>query len=73
MTQLQHTFRLPPRTVKEYARQLLEALYQRDGNGRRSGFEQFAPALTMRVIYKWRHRDDGTARTAALGYGDLIG
>jgi hypothetical protein len=42
MTQPQHTFRLPPRTVKEYARQLLEALYQRDGNGRRSGFEQFA-------------------------------
>ena len=27
MTQPQHTFGLPPRTVKEYARQLLEALY----------------------------------------------
>ncbi|HIK15842.1 MAG TPA: hypothetical protein IGS53_11250 [Leptolyngbyaceae cyanobacterium M33_DOE_097] len=42
MTQPQHTFGLPPRTVKEYARQLLEALYQRYGNGRRSGFERFA-------------------------------
>jgi hypothetical protein len=42
MTQPQHTFGLPPRSVKEYARQLLEALYQRYGNGRRSGFERFA-------------------------------
>lgn len=42
MTQPQHTFGLSPRTVKEYARQLLEALYQRYGNGRRSGFERFA-------------------------------
>lgn len=36
MTQPQHTFGLPPRTVKEYARQLLDALYQRYGNGRRN-------------------------------------
>lgn len=42
MTQPQHTFGLPPRTIKEYARQLLEALYQRYGDGRRSGFERFA-------------------------------
>jgi len=42
MTQPQHTFGLPPRLVKDYARQLLEALYQHYGNGRRSGFERFA-------------------------------
>ena len=42
MTQPQHTFGLPPRLVKEYARQLLEALYQRYGSDRRSGFERFA-------------------------------
>ena len=42
MTQPQHTFGLPPRLVKEYARQLLDALYQHYGNGRRSGFERFA-------------------------------
>lgn len=42
MTQPQHTFGLPPRMVKEYARQLLEALYQQYGQGRRSGFERFA-------------------------------
>ncbi len=42
MTQPQHTFGLPPRTVKEYARQLLDALYHQYGNGRRSGFERFA-------------------------------
>jgi hypothetical protein len=42
MTQPQHTFGLPPRLVKEYARQLLEALYQRYGHERRSGFERFA-------------------------------
>lgn len=42
MTQPQHTFGLPPRLVKEYARQLLEALFQKYGNGRRSGFERFA-------------------------------
>lgn len=42
MTQPQHTFGLPPRLVKDYARQLLEALYQQYGNGRRSGFERFA-------------------------------
>jgi hypothetical protein len=42
MTQPQHTFGLPPRSIKEYARQLLEALYQRYGNGRRGGFERFA-------------------------------
>lgn len=42
MTQPQHTFGLPPRMVKEYARQLLEALYQRYGNGQRRGFERFA-------------------------------
>lgn len=42
MTQPQHTFGLPPRSVKEYARQLLKALYQRYGNGGRSGFERFA-------------------------------
>ena len=42
MTQPQHTFGLPPRLVKEYARELLEALYQRYGNQRRSGFERFA-------------------------------
>lgn len=42
MTQPQHTFGLPPRLVKEYALQLLDALYQRYGNDRRSGFERFA-------------------------------
>ena len=42
MTQPQHTFGLPPRSVKEYAKQLLEALYLKYGNGRRSGFERFA-------------------------------
>ncbi|HEY9659464.1 MAG TPA: hypothetical protein V6C65_13485 [Allocoleopsis sp.] len=42
MTQPQHTFGLSPRLVKEYARQLLDALYQHYGNGRRSGFERFA-------------------------------
>jgi hypothetical protein len=42
MTQPQHTFGLPPRLVKEYARQLLEALYQKYGHGRRSGFERYA-------------------------------
>jgi len=42
LTQPQHTFGLPPRMVKEYARQLLEALYQRYGQERRSGFERFA-------------------------------
>jgi len=42
LTQPQHTFGLPPRLVKDYARQLLEALYQQYGNGRRSGFERFA-------------------------------
>jgi hypothetical protein len=42
LTQPQHTFGLPPRLVKDYARQLLEALYQQYGKGRRSGFERFA-------------------------------
>ena len=42
MTQPQHTFGLPPRLVKEYALQLLDALYLKYGNGRRSGFERFA-------------------------------
>ncbi|MBD1860047.1 MULTISPECIES: hypothetical protein [Trichocoleus] len=42
MTQPQHTFGLPPRLVKEYARQLLEALYQQYGQGKRSGFERYA-------------------------------
>lgn len=42
MTQPQHTFGLPPRSVKEYALQLLDALYLKYGNGRRSGFERFA-------------------------------
>ena len=42
MTQPQHTFGLPPRLVKEYAKQLLDALYLKYGNGRRSGFERFA-------------------------------
>jgi hypothetical protein len=42
MTQPQHTFGLSPRLVKEYARQLLEALYQQYGQGRRSGFERYA-------------------------------
>lgn len=42
LTQPQHTFGLPPRSVKEYARQLLEALYQRYGKERRSGFERYA-------------------------------
>jgi len=42
MTQPQHTFGLPPRMVKDYARQLLEALYQEYGKGRRMGFERFA-------------------------------
>jgi hypothetical protein len=42
MTQPQHTFGLPPRLVKEYARQLLEALYQQYGQGRRNGFERYA-------------------------------
>ena len=42
LTQPQHTFGLPPRLVKDYARQLLEALYQQYGQGRRLGFERFA-------------------------------
>lgn len=42
MTQPQHTFGLPPRLVKEYARQLLDALYQQYGEGKRSGFERYA-------------------------------
>jgi hypothetical protein len=42
MTQPQHTFGLSPRLVKEYARQLLEALYEQYGQGRRSGFERYA-------------------------------
>lgn len=42
MTQPQHTFGLPPRLVKEYARQLLDALYQRYGHEQRGGFERFA-------------------------------
>ncbi|PSB33067.1 hypothetical protein [Stenomitos frigidus] len=42
ITQPQHTFGLPPRLVKEYARQRLEALYQTYGNGHRLGFERFA-------------------------------
>ncbi len=42
MTQPQHTFGLPPRLIKEYTRQLLEALYQSYGDGRRTGFERFA-------------------------------
>jgi len=37
-----YTFGLPPRMVKEYARQLLAALEQTYGSGRRSGFERFA-------------------------------
>ena len=42
LTQPQHTFGLPPRLVKDYARQLLDALYQQYGNGKRSGFERYA-------------------------------
>jgi hypothetical protein len=42
MTQPQHIFGLLPRLVKEYARQLLEALYEQYGQGRRSGFERYA-------------------------------
>jgi hypothetical protein len=42
LTQPQHTSGLPPRLVKDYARQLLKALYQQYGNGRCSGFERFA-------------------------------
>jgi len=42
LTQPQHAFGLPPRMVKEYARQLLAALEQTYGSGRRSGFERFA-------------------------------
>ncbi|MBD2033474.1 hypothetical protein H6F76_00125 [Leptolyngbya sp. FACHB-321] len=42
MTQPHHTFGLPPRLVKEYARELLKALYQRYDNQRRSRFERFA-------------------------------
>ncbi len=42
LTQPQHTFGLPPRSVKEYARQWLEALHQRYGKERRSGFERYA-------------------------------
>ena len=42
MTGPQHTFGLPPRLVKEYALQLLNALYLSYGNGKRSGFERFA-------------------------------
>jgi hypothetical protein len=42
MTEPQHTFGLPPRLVKEYARQLLAALYQQYGEGQRMGFERFA-------------------------------
>jgi hypothetical protein len=41
LTQPQHSFGLPLRLVKDYARQLLEALYQQYGNERRSGFERF--------------------------------
>jgi len=41
-TQPQHVFGLSPRLVKDYARQLLEALYEHYGEGRRSGFERFA-------------------------------
>ncbi|MBD2090644.1 hypothetical protein H6F67_12345 [Microcoleus sp. FACHB-1515] len=42
LTQPQHVFGLPPRMVKEYARQLLDALYQQYGNEKRSGFERYA-------------------------------
>lgn len=42
MTRPEHTFGFPPRLVKEYAKQLLEALYLKYGNGRRTGFERFA-------------------------------
>jgi len=42
LTQPQHTFGLPPRLVKEYARQLLEALFEQYGNCKRSGFERYA-------------------------------
>jgi len=42
MTEPQHTFGLPPRLVKEYARQLLEALYQHYGEEQCMGFERFA-------------------------------
>jgi len=42
LTQPQHTFGLPPRLVKEYARQLLEVLFEQYGNCKRSGFERYA-------------------------------
>ncbi|PSB46818.1 hypothetical protein C7B80_11610 [Cyanosarcina cf. burmensis CCALA 770] len=42
MTRPEHTFGYPPRVVKEYALQLLEALYLKYGHGRRTGFERFA-------------------------------
>ncbi len=42
MTKPEHTFGYPPRVVKEYALQLLNALYLEYGNGRRMGFERFA-------------------------------
>lgn len=49
MTQPQHTFGLPPRLVREYALQLLDALYLEYGNGRRSGFERFASEMQHSV------------------------
>ncbi|RMF67332.1 MAG: hypothetical protein D6742_07750 [Cyanobacteria bacterium J069] len=42
MTQPQHTFGLTPRLIKEYAHQLLDALYEQYGNGQRTGFERYA-------------------------------
>lgn len=42
LTQPQHVFGLPPRMVKEYARQVLQALFERYGDGKRLGFERFA-------------------------------
>lgn len=49
MTQPQHTFGLPPRLVREYALQLLNALCLEYGNGRRSGFERFATEMQHSV------------------------
>lgn len=49
MTQPQHTFGLPPRLVREYALQLLNALYLEYGSGRRSGFERFASEMQHSV------------------------
>lgn len=49
MTQPQHTFGLPPRLVREYALQLLNALYLEYGNRRRSGFERFASEMQHSV------------------------